>query len=203
MPEVVFRGVPRSCDDEQSLASVRGSHVGSSDANPSRVVPDVGQRPENGVESESKVSSHVLQHDKSRSHDANAVSDEREDVSRVIGSFSLACVGERLARVTRGHDLSACPCGPVDGLEVAKVGDVGEAVGEDLVRALVDVRDGDKASAGDGLHRKPQPLIARAETQHAEFAHADSLRLRATVAPTPGRSLTLNGCRWRNGASTG
>jgi hypothetical protein len=128
---------------------VAGAHVGSSQAHPARVIPDVGQRPENDVEAQSKVSSHVLQEDESRSHSANALRDEREDVSRVISTGSLSCVGERLARVAGRHDLDARPGVPVDVLEVAEVRDVRVAVGEDPVGTGVDVGDGDEFSVED------------------------------------------------------
>jgi hypothetical protein len=50
---------------------MRGTNGGSRYAMPFRIVPDLGQRPENSVQSPSKQRCHVFQHNDSRSEFAN------------------------------------------------------------------------------------------------------------------------------------
>src|SRR5690606_38609334 len=58
---------------EDPIKLVRGTNGGSRYAMPFRIKPDLGQRPENDVQSPSKQRCHVLQHNDSRSKFANHV----------------------------------------------------------------------------------------------------------------------------------
>ena len=145
-----------------------GADVSCAHDDPLHVVPEQVQVSDDLVEAEGEVSTDVLEEADARTDDCDSAGDVGPDVARVIGSFSLACVGERLARVARGHHFGAGPRGPVDGLEVAQVGDVGEAVGEDLAGALVDVGHGDELGTCHCVDGHAQTLIARAQTQHSE-----------------------------------
>jgi hypothetical protein len=58
-------------------------------------------------------------------------------VSGVIGSLSLACVGERLARVAGGEDVDGLDLRPVGRLHVAVARHVGPVVGEDARGCVV------------------------------------------------------------------
>jgi hypothetical protein len=58
-------------NQEDSIAEVRRTNGGSRYAMPFRIKPDLGQRPENSIQSASKQRCHVLQHNNSRSQFSN------------------------------------------------------------------------------------------------------------------------------------
>jgi hypothetical protein len=60
-------GVGQPRDEEQSVSTVRGSNVGSADTRPERIVPALGQVPENISHSPSQERCDVLHDDDSRS----------------------------------------------------------------------------------------------------------------------------------------
>jgi hypothetical protein len=62
-----------------------------------------------------------------------------------------ASVGHVLAGEPAGEDVHGFDLGPVDGGDVAEVGDVGVAVGEDPARPGVDLGHPCGAAAEDGL----------------------------------------------------
>jgi hypothetical protein len=124
-------------DDEDTCPTVGSAGIGSSNAQPARVVPERGQVSEYLSESERKVACDVLQQDVSRSYQANSVPDAGPEVSLIVCSCSLACVAERLARIPRREPVHGLDLRPVGVLHVAVVGDAGEAVREDRGRVLV------------------------------------------------------------------
>lgn len=65
LPDLAAAGV--GSKDEQSLTSVGGSHVASSNAAPATVIPERGQVPENSSEPHRPMAGHVLQEDVSGS----------------------------------------------------------------------------------------------------------------------------------------
>jgi hypothetical protein len=82
---------------EESLPVVRASNVGRFEATPFRTVPEVGQRPENGVESASGEGGDVLHEDDVWSHVANDVShDEPEPAALAVEAGALAGVTDVL-----------------------------------------------------------------------------------------------------------
>lgn len=87
-------------NDEDTGTLMGGAGVGSPYNTPRRVIPQVGKRPENFGESERNMPPDVLQHDESRSKNANSGNDSGEQVPGVISALSLSGVRERLARVS-------------------------------------------------------------------------------------------------------
>ncbi|MEJ7763865.1 MAG: hypothetical protein WKF86_00050 [Acidimicrobiales bacterium] len=61
--ELDASGVGRRCEDEHSFPAVGSTNVGCSNARPRRVVPDLGQVPENSSEAQGTVPCDVLQDD--------------------------------------------------------------------------------------------------------------------------------------------
>jgi hypothetical protein len=77
---------------------MRGTNGGSRYAMPFRIKPDLGQRPENSVQSSSKQRCHVLQHNESRlelSNQANGF--EKQSASLAIKTCPESGVGNILA----------------------------------------------------------------------------------------------------------
>ena len=121
-------------DDEESGAPVGRSGVGSSDNSPPDRHPQFGNVSEDRVKAQSEVTSDVLQDRVSRSKDANGIADVRPKVSLIVGAFPFTCMTERLAGVaTRQHIYGGDGC-PINGGDVAKVGDAGVVRGEDVAR---------------------------------------------------------------------
>jgi len=108
-------GVGKTRGSEDPVASVRGSHVGSSYATPRHVIPQRGQVPENGSPDGSVMERanrrHVLDRDVPRSKLANDPLELGPDSSlRMVEAIARAGVGSALAREP--------PDDPVDPLEV-------------------------------------------------------------------------------------
>jgi hypothetical protein len=85
---------------------MRGTNVGSWYAMPFRIVPDLGQRPENSVHSSSKQRCHVLQHNNSGlefSNHANGL--EEQSASLAIKSCPSSGVGNILTWETACNDI--------------------------------------------------------------------------------------------------
>jgi hypothetical protein len=72
-------------NNEDSVADVRGTNGGSRYAMPLRIIPDLGQRPKNSVQSPSKQRCHVFQHNDSRSEFANHANGFKEQ----SGAFAV------------------------------------------------------------------------------------------------------------------
>ena len=77
-------------------------------------------------------------------HEGGAQSGQRvghigPEVALVLLAHASASLAERLARVSARDDVDARDGRPVDLGDVAQVGGVGVAVGEDRIRARVDV----------------------------------------------------------------
>jgi hypothetical protein len=81
------------------------SHVGCSKQAPFRIEPEVGQVPEDFGEPKAEMPAYVLQHDEAGSQTAYGISNSRPEVSVIVGSFSFACMAERLARVARADQV--------------------------------------------------------------------------------------------------
>jgi hypothetical protein len=83
---------------ENPVPDMRGTNGGSRYAMPFRIVPDLGQRPENSVQSPSKQRCHVFQHNCSRSQFANHAKGLKEQsTSLSIQSCPRSGVGNILA----------------------------------------------------------------------------------------------------------
>jgi len=102
--------------DEDSLPSVWGSDIGRSYSRPLRVEPDFGQITEHSVEAQSNVSCDILQEQELGSHFASDAENLGPEVSRVVGSLSLACDAEWLAGITGNDSMnSVTPRAAIEG----------------------------------------------------------------------------------------
>lgn len=106
--------------DENSLALVSGSQLFAAEHSPDRIIPELGQRPENkGKPSSSNESWNVLQEDELGFHLANELADLGEDPAFVLSAFPLS--GERpglTGESPRKHIDDAPPWSPVKGEDV-------------------------------------------------------------------------------------
>jgi len=92
---------------EQSLSAVGTPGLLRCIAAPFRIVPHLGQRPENIGETQAKVPWDVLQHDPSRSHVANDSGNVRPEVPVIAPASAFAGETEWLAWVARRDEIHA------------------------------------------------------------------------------------------------
>jgi hypothetical protein len=92
-------------------------------------------------------------------------------VALIFGSFPEAGVGEGLAGVAAAEDVDGFDGGPVDGGDVAEVGDLRPVVGEDLVGAGVDVGDPCGGAAEHGLYGGVESAVAGADGADPQAGH--------------------------------
>ena len=108
----------------------------------------------------------VLENDERRTQHAYRAGDIRPDAGPVAFPQALTCpgAGHVLARESGAQDVHGFDCGPVGLADVAEVGHVREAVGEDGRRSGVVVRHPSELAADDGLDGRIQAAVAGAET---------------------------------------
>jgi hypothetical protein len=101
IPEVVTRGVGQVGEEEEAFAELRGSHGGSAEHTPLRIVPEFGQRSENDIHSSNKQGADIFHEHVSRSYFANdALELEPEPAAvPVPDAFALSGIADVLAVV--------------------------------------------------------------------------------------------------------
>jgi len=123
-------GVAKFCDDEDPVPPVRGADGGSGNTVPLRIIPALGQRPENGIQSPSKESWYVFQDDVARSYQAN---DPHEFVEKPgalsFEAGSLSGVAEILAGESSADDVDMGNV--LHGGDVFVAGNPGPVLGQD------------------------------------------------------------------------
>ena len=143
-----------------------GAEVGCLDEHPLDVVAELVQVADDLIEAEGQMPPDVLEHDHWGAKDRDGVADVGPEVSLVLLPQTPPGLTERLARVSARDDVHARDGRPVDGGDVAQVGDVGEAAGKDLASALVDVGHPRDTGVEDGFD-------GQIETAHAGEQGAD------------------------------
>lgn len=108
---------------EEPFPPVRRADLGRAEHVPLRIVPEIGQRPENGSEgvslSRGEDSSHVLQEDVAGSYFAKDSSDIFPEPSLVGRAASLSGIAEWLTGESGRDDIHlAAPRAAIEGLEV-------------------------------------------------------------------------------------
>ena len=92
-------GQPR--DDEDSLSSVGGAHIGCTKSRPLRIVPERGKVSENSLHPPNKERCHIFNDDESRSKNANDPCElAPESAPLSLDAHALSGVTDVLARVT-------------------------------------------------------------------------------------------------------
>ena len=152
------------------VSSVRRTNGARWNAMPFRVIPDLGQVPENGVQPSTKQSCHVLKHRVSRSYHANG-SNHFPVESRTGSGKSGAVTGKGyvLAGETGRDNISAF-------LElvlrhVRVDGHTGEALGQDALRKRVDLAEGDGLEPTRTVKPKREAADTREQVDDAQLAH--------------------------------
>jgi hypothetical protein len=113
-------------------------------------------------------SQHVLEHREAGREVLDRVHAVRPQVPPVVHALALACMGKRLAWKPPGDDVDRLDDGPVDGGDVAEVGDAGMMGGEDLARRRVDLRVPRQLATQDRLHREVQPAVTGEQRPDAD-----------------------------------
>ena len=146
-------------NNPDSVASVRRTNGARWNAMPFRVIPDLGQGPENNVQPSTKQRCHVLQDDVSGSNHASG-SNHFPEESRTGAGKSGACtgIGEVLAREARADDIGI---GILSLRYVAHVGSVREAQRENARGVVVQLGNGDGAETACAL----KPQVEAADTR--------------------------------------
>jgi hypothetical protein len=132
----VFQFAPPS-DDEQPLASMRGSHVGSAQIEPDRIIPRLGKASENGVQPPSSERCDVLHDDDAGSkvaHDAGELEPETRALTREASA--LPCVRHVLTGEAATEDIDAGRVGS-DGSHVVVSTSARPVSGEDAATPRV------------------------------------------------------------------
>jgi hypothetical protein len=130
--ESVTTGV--GSNDPKSFTAMAPTNGGASQHSPLRIEPDRTEVSEDTIEPKAEVPVYVLKQNPSWSQTANGIENSRPEVSVIVSSLSLACVTERLARVSRCEHVERLDLGPIDRRNVAVVRDTGPACGEHLRR---------------------------------------------------------------------
>ncbi len=115
------------------------ANISSAHGHPAHFIVQISQIAQHVIETEREVSTHVLKHAPFGAHDSQRVCDVGPEMAVVVLPSPAPRMTKRLARVPAGDDVDGFGLRPVDGRDVAQVGDAAEAVGEDFARALVDV----------------------------------------------------------------
>ena len=142
---------------------MRGADSGCGVDGPGDVVAEPVEVSEDDVETEVQVVGDVLEGDQWRLESPDGVGDERPDVSVVAGPVPLSCDAEWLARITGGEDVDGFDLPPVDGGDVAEVGDGRVVVGEDRGGAGVAVGHPCQLAAEDVLYGTVEAAVAGAQ----------------------------------------
>ena len=94
--------------NKHSVPNVVGTNGRSRNAMPLRIIPDLGQRPENSVQSPSKQRCHVFQHNNFRSELLNHANGlEEESASGTVKSCPCAGVGNILTGESPADDVDS------------------------------------------------------------------------------------------------
>ena len=128
-----------------------GAEVGCLDEHPLDVVAELVEVADDLIEAEGQVPPDVLEHDHWGAKDRDGVADVGPEVPIVILTQSSSGLTERLARVPAGDDVNGLDARPVNGGDIAEVGDAGCPMGEYPVCALIHV--GDPRLSGVREHR--------------------------------------------------
>jgi hypothetical protein len=108
---------------EQPIAAVSGADVGCAQAQPARVVPDLGQITVDDVEPSAQEGGDVLHEDELGSKYANGVGDAAPQARVGAGDPGLpARVADVLAGEAGGEDVDRCDVGPGNAAEVDDAG---------------------------------------------------------------------------------
>ncbi len=146
-----------------------GADVGCSDQDPLDVVAELVQVAHHLVEAEAQVAADILEQHEGGAQNGQRVGHIGPEVSLVLLPQTPAGLAERLTRVSARDDVDARDGRPVDAGDVAQVGGVGVAVGEDLVRAGVHVRH----PCGFGAeHVSDGTIDAAVPAEQAAVSHA-------------------------------
>lgn len=124
-------------NNEKPVAKVGGTKGGCWYAIPFRIVPALGQVPENGVESLVSVGDNVFQEDESRSNMANDSCDLRPKMPWVRFAKMLASFAERLARVACGEEVERPEFVPFDIVYILHPWNIGPVFRENTACVLV------------------------------------------------------------------
>jgi hypothetical protein len=118
-------------------------------------------------------SSHVLDDDQAGAELVDGVGELGPQPAAGVGpdAAALAGSGHVLTRETAGQHVHGLDGGPVDGGDVAEVGHVGVAVGEDLAGAGVDLGVPGDGATEDGLDALLEAAVAGEETADAGAGH--------------------------------
>jgi hypothetical protein len=151
------------------VASVRGTNGARRYAMPFRVMPDLGQVPENGSQPSTKQRCHVLQDDVLRSNHANG-SNHFPPESRTGSGKSGACTGKGdiLAGEASADNVGI---GILRGGHVADVRRVGEAQRENARGVGVELRNRDRLEAARALEPKVEAADPCEQREDAQLAH--------------------------------
>jgi len=159
--------------------------VGSANNSPPRVIPQAGKVSNDIGKSHREVTGDVLQHDESRSQRANGSTDEWVEVSLIVLPLPIPCMRKRLTWISAGEDIDRLHDGPVDGGDVAEVGDAGMMCGEHLARGWLDLRVPRQLAADHRLHCDVESAITGEQR-----TDADHVRLHtAMTAPCDSRRV--------------
>jgi hypothetical protein len=156
------RGVgSAAANDPDAVAPVRGTNGTRRNAMPFRVIPDLGQVPENRVQPSTKQRCHILQQGPDGSNHAKG-SNHFPPESRTGSGKSGASASERdvLTRESRADEvgMGKLRCG-----HIPKVRDIGEALGEDARGVGIGFRESDGAESARALQPKVEAAYAGKE----------------------------------------
>jgi hypothetical protein len=157
------RGVGSSGDEDEAAPLVGSADLVRLYNTPLDIEPEVGKVAEDSVEAEPKVVRDVFKDRDSGSKYPKGTGNEGPEVPDISRSFPLAGGGERLAGVAAAHDVDGLDVLPPGGGEVTDVRCGRPAVGENLVRAGVDVGHPRGGAAEDLLDGHVEAAVAGAE----------------------------------------
>lgn len=157
-------------NNPDSVPPVRGTNGARWYAMPFRVIPDLGQGPENDVQPSTKQRCHVLQDDVTGSNHASGSNHFPEESRTGAGKPGAGPgIGEVLAREARADDVGM---GILRRSYVADVRRIRETQRENLAGVMIDFGDRDSLEPARALQPEVEAADTREQGQDAQRSHA-------------------------------
>jgi hypothetical protein len=137
-------------DQEETFSAVRCAYVGGFQQEPADLVAEPVEVAEDVVEADGEVAGDVFADEQRWLELRERVGDVGPQMPFVGGAFAVPCEGERLTGPAAAEDVDGFDRGPVDGGDVAEVGDSGEPGGEHFRRGRVGFDVPDDFGVEDG-----------------------------------------------------
>jgi hypothetical protein len=181
-----FAFVVGVANQPEPISDMDGADCSSRNAMPFRIVPDLGQVPENSVHPETKQAWDVLHDDEARSKLANesGIFRPKAGTRAIQASSSISlCDGDVLAREATADDINSNSiCGETFGGELSNVviaGDLGPMTFQNLAAERIDLAERHGAETARAFQPEAEATDSREQVQRPKHDAAFDLAIQA------------------------